>query len=80
MNTATNIRQSDKKETIVVGQSHLRERNATELCLLLSHLTYSSPLKMEAVHSLEILVDFYEAIWHIPEDSTLHGLCLLPIS
>jgi hypothetical protein len=32
-------------------------------------------LKMEAVHSSETLVNFYQTAWHlIPEDSTLHYL------
>jgi hypothetical protein len=49
----------------------------TEKEMLVSCLTYSSALKMEAVHSSETLVDFHWSTWHnIPGDSTLHRLCL----
>jgi hypothetical protein len=48
----------------------------TEKEMLVSCLTYSSALKMEAVHSSKTLVDFHWSTWqYIPGDSTLHRLC-----
>jgi hypothetical protein len=41
--------------------------------ILVSCSAYSSTLKIEAIYSLETLVDFKQTIWcHIPEDSTIH--------
>jgi hypothetical protein len=40
--------------------------------LLVACLAYFSTLKMDAVYSSEMSVNFYQTTWHhIPEDSTL---------
>jgi hypothetical protein len=45
--------------------------------MLVSYLAYSSTLKMEAVCSSEMLVDFHQATWHyIPEDRILPNIFL----
>jgi hypothetical protein len=65
-----------ERNSVVMGQSDLTERYATELFLLpASHFTYSSTLKMEAIRSPEVSVDFYQTTWHyIPEESTHKNL------
>jgi hypothetical protein len=55
------------------------EKAALVICLLLvSRLAYSLSLEMEAIHSSEISVNFYQTTWfHIPEDSIVHSYCFV---
>jgi hypothetical protein len=47
-----------------------------KLCILVCWLAYLLTLKMEAIHSSETLVNFYQITWyHSSEYNTLHSHC-----